>query len=172
MLSKFFRSSFIFACLLVLFGCDPMTLVKEKVPKPIQSLLSFGSPGKSRGAKTIIATLKLITPKNKELFSVDQEVAFQADYQADDVKKKEGPQFTWMLFKEPDGKGVKAATTKSFKKKLEPGNYRVEVTVAHGEQKLVKKSDFRVAFTAKGQVVMPDGAGLGGVEIMVTELKR
>ena len=46
----------------------------------------------------------------------------------------------------------------------------IEVTVAHGEQKLVKKSDFRVAFTAKGQVVMPDGAGLGGVEIMVTEL--
>ena len=169
MLLKFFRSFLVFACLLVLSGCDPVTLVKEKVPKPIQSLLSFGSPAKSKGAKPVIATLKLITPKNKELFSVDKEVAFQAEYQADDVKKKEGPQFTWMLFKEPDGKGVKAGTAKSFKKKLEPGNYRVEVTVAHGEQKLVKKSDFRVAFTAKGQVVMPDGAGLGGVEIMVME---
>ena len=169
MLLKFFRSFFIFACVLVMFGCDPVTLVKEKVPKPIQSLLSFGSSGKSRGAKPVIATLKLVSPKNNELFSVDKEVAFQAEYQADDVKKKEGPQFTWMLFKEPDGKGVKAATTTSFKKKLEPGNYRIEVTVAHGEQKLVKKSDFRVAFTAKGQVVMPDGAGLGGVEVMVME---
>ncbi len=169
MLLKFFRTSLILACVLVLFGCDPVTLVKEKVPKPIQSLLSFGSSGKSKGAKPIIATLKLVSPKSHQLFSVDQEVAFQAEYQADDVKRKEGPQFTWMLFKEPDGKGVKTAATKSFNKKLEPGNYRIEVTVAHGEQKLVKKSDFRVAFTGKGQVVMPDGAGLGGVEIMVME---
>ncbi len=169
MLSKSFRGFLILACSLALFGCDPVNLVKEKVPKPIQSLLNFGSSGKPKGAKTILATVKIITPKNNALFSVDKEVAFQAEYQGDDSKKKEGPQFSWTLFKEPDAKGVKAATTKSFKKKLEPGNYRIELTVSHGEQKLVKKSDFRVAFTAKGQVAMPNGAGLSGVEIVLKD---
>jgi len=155
---------------MVLAGCDPATLVKEKAPKPIQSLLTFGSPAKGKGSTATVATLQLITPKANQLFSVDREVAFQADLRTDEPKQKQAPQFTWMLFKEPDSKGLKAATAGSFKKKLEPGNYRVEVTAAYGEQKLVKKSNFRVAFTAPGKVTAPDGTGLPGVEIVVREL--
>ena len=168
--SKFVQVSLILAGVLILAGCDPETLIKDKVPKPIQSLLTFGSPAKGKGSKAMAATLNLIAPRTNQLFSVDQEVEFQADVRTDEPKKQENPQFTWMLFKEPDEKGLKAATAKSFKKKLEPGNYRVEVTAAYGEQKLVKKSNFRVAFTAPGQVTVPDGAGLAGVEIVLTEL--
>lgn len=168
--SKFVRAALIFAGLSALAACDPTTLIQDKVPKPIQSLLTFGSPAKGKGSKATVASLQLIAPKTNELFSVDREVAFQADFRTDEPKKQQAPQFTWMLFKEPDSKGLKAGTAKSFKKKLEPGNYRVEVTAAYGEQRLVKKSNFRVAFTAPGKVTAPDGAGLPGVEIALTEL--
>ncbi len=168
--SKFVQAALIFAGLLALAGCDPATLIQDKAPKPIQSLLTFGSPAKGKGSTAIVATLQLITPKANQLFSVGQEVAFKADLRSDEPKKKQVPQFTWMLFKEPDSKGLKAATAESFKKKLEPGNYRVEVTAVYGEQKLVKKSNFRVAFTAPGKVTATDGAGLPGVEIVITEL--
>jgi tetratricopeptide (TPR) repeat protein len=165
--SKFVQVSLILASLLVLVGCDPETLIKDKVPKPIQSLLTFGSPAKS---KAIVATLQLTAPSTNQLFAVGQEIAFQAEFRTGETKEQAAPQFTWMLFKEPDPKGLKAATAPSFKKKLEPGNYRVEVTATQGQQKLVKKSNFRVAYTAPGQVTVSDGAGLPGVKIVLTEL--
>ena len=168
--SRFVQAVLIFAGISFLAGCDPVTLIQDKAPKPIQSLLTFGSPAKGKGSKASVATLELTAPRANQLFPVDHEVAFQADLLTDDPRKQQAPQFTWMLFKEPDSKGLKEAPAKSFKKKLGPGAYRVEVTVADGDRKLVKKSNFRVAFTAQGKVTGPDGTGLPGVEIALTEL--
>ena len=168
--SRFVQAVLILAGLSVLAGCDPSTVIQDKVPKPIQSLLTFGSPVKGKGPKETVATLQLITPRDNQLFSVGQVVAFQGDLRTDEPKNKQTPKFTWTLFKEPGSKPLKAGTGKSFKKKLEPGNYRVELTAAYGQQKLVKKSKFRVAFTAPGKVTTPSGAGLSGVEVVVTEL--
>jgi len=169
MISRFLKPASILAGLLLLVGCDPEGMIKSKVPESIQQLLTF-APSARKGKGQAMAILELTAPKSNELFPVDKEVVFLADFRTDEPKTKENAQFTWMLFKENDPKGVKAGTGKSLKKRLEPGNYRVEVTAAYADQRLVKKTSFRVAFTAPGKVTLPEGTGLPGVEIALAKL--
>ncbi len=172
MIAKYFRYFCIFASVLVLAGCDPEEVIKKKVPLPLQELLTFGGTSSKAGGKQAPLVVHLISPKSNQVYAVDNPVVFDADLKMDDQKKPVTPPiFTWSLFKQPDGKEVKLGTGKSINKRIEPGNYRVELTATLGERTAGQRANFRVAFTAAGQIIVPGAPGSAGAEVTLTELE-
>ncbi len=172
MSSKYIRCLCILGSILLLAGCDPEELIKEKVPQPLQELLTFGgSPGKGKRGKQIPLSVHVISPKNNQVYPVDKPVVFDAEVKTESQKKPVSPEFSWMLVNLSGGKQVQLGKGKSLSKRIDPGNYRVEVTASLGEEKSVQKAGFRVAFIAGGQILLPGPVGLAGAEVTLTEVQ-
>lgn len=160
-------------CLMVLVGCNPQEVIEQKVPKPVQELLG-GTGGKRPGGKPGLpdkAIVDIESPKPGSLISAERSVVFSARVQVPGTRKGRvplKPELVWTLFSDTDKKGTLVGKGETARRKLAPGNYRVDLSITTGEGKSVKKTSFRVAHTMAGRVTAVDGKGMPGIEILVT----
>ncbi len=164
MIYKIVKSIAIFSMLVAIGACDPQALVKSKVPTPIQGLLTFGP---TPGAKTEIpleSAVKIKTPKPNEVFQMGSDVHFSAEMNAPDAESPL-PDLTWMLMKNKSKLGDPIGKGPSVKKRLEGGQYSVELVATLGEKRFVQKVNFKVGLLRPGVVKGPDQAGLPDVEV-------
>ncbi|AFM23211.1 tetratricopeptide repeat protein [Desulfomonile tiedjei] len=157
-----------FIVMACLTGCDPEALVKRKVPEPIQDLLTLGSAASLKTPLTPEA-IQIVSPKKDTVYPSHQPTTFQVNLKAPGDKPFEDPIITWTLF--PEGKGQQPlGNGLSLKKKLEPGKYRVEVTLAVKDQKVSQTINFRQAMMMRGKTVLANGKPVAGVELELKDL--
>ncbi len=160
-------------CLAILVGCDPQELIEQKVPQPVQELLG-GTGGKRPGGKPGLpakAVVDIVSPKNGVMVSVDQDVVFRAQVKVPGAKRGKEPlkpELVWKLFSAADKKGAVIGKSETVKKKLTPGDYKVDLSITTGEGASVKKASFKVAYTMDGRITGMDGKGMPEAEILVT----
>ncbi|MBI5572395.1 MAG: tetratricopeptide repeat protein [Desulfomonile tiedjei] len=166
MMWRYARTAGVIGSLLILLGCDPGALVKEKVPEPLKSALTFGSAGAGTGqAKPVVASIEIAVPKKDAAYSSGEPVAFKANVKTEGLDKAEQPGVTWTLFDGqgkplgPVGQGV------SVSKALSPGTYRVDASLQYGSETRQARVSFSVAPSVTGKVVSRAGTGIPGVDL-------
>jgi tetratricopeptide (TPR) repeat protein len=170
MMWRYARTASVIGSLIILVACDPGALVKEKVPEPLKSALTFGSAGAGTGqAKPLIANIAITLPKKDAAYSSGEPVTFKANVKVEGLDKSQQPDVTWTLFDGagkpvgPVGQGV------SVSKPLSPGTYRVDATLKYGSETRQAQVSFSVAPSAVGKVVSQAGAGIPGVDFKVMD---
>lgn len=168
MVNKAVRATVLLVILAGLTGCDPEALVKRKVPEPIQDVLTYGSAASLKTPLTPEA-IQIVSPKKDAVYPSHEPTTFQVDLKSPGDKPFEDPNVTWTLF--PEGKGQQPlGSGLSVRKKLEPGKYRVEITLAVKDQKVSKSIHFRQAMMMKGKTALADGKPVAGVELELKDL--
>ncbi|MFZ5864337.1 MAG: hypothetical protein ACOYXY_00500 [Thermodesulfobacteriota bacterium] len=156
-------------------GCDPEALVREKVPKPIQEVLTFTepAPGKKPGAPAAPAgTVKIVSPTAQGRYISIKPVKFQAEAELQDGKPVDAKAIVWRVFKEKEKQRRVIGTGAQLETKIDPGSYGVEAQMAlPAGGNVVAKGTFRVIRVVEGKVTL-GGAGLPGVELVLTSPDR
>ena len=172
MFSRSLRMVLIVAGLSVLIGCDPETVVKSKVPEPLQKALTFGPAGAAQKAKQAEATsVEIASPKNGEAYPAGKEIVFRGSAKLASEDKTPKPELVWTLFPEKTPAGVPLGKGNSVRKQLDPGRYRVELALVQEGRKVAKNVSFRVVISMSGKVTAVDGSGLPGTDIDLTDLE-
>jgi|GEM_PF-576092 len=161
--------------MLIMAGCDMEQLVRSKVPEPLKKVLSFGPQGSKRPKGEVRrlrpTDIDIVSPREKSVHPVDKPMEFRALVRFQPEPGEDIPQVSWTLFSEKDKKGASIGTGNSARRKLDPGDYRVELRVTMGKQRIVRNVNFRAAHGVKGVVSDADGSGLAGAEIALTDLE-
>ncbi len=170
--SRISRIICIAACVCLLAGCNPETMVKEKTPGWLKSVLTFsaaGGTGSGSSGGTRPAVLQLISPKNGETFPSGESIEFAAEAY-DETGKAPGPrEVTWRIFEGGQGPAQKLGDGLVVSRKFMPGDYRAEVTMVRpGAKNLKKQVSFSVAQSLSGRVVH-NNEGLEGIQILLLE---
>ncbi len=161
------RSSLSLSIILILASffmgaCDPEALVKSKVPKELQELLTF------EGAAGIPfeQSIKITSPKNNQAFDKDTEITFAAELAPPGRSK---PDLKWEL-KEKKAKAPKPlGSALTVKDKPDRGEYTATLTATRGEKKTQAKVNFRVGRFRPGTVNDTSGKGLPQTAIIMTD---
>ncbi len=158
--------------LLILISCDPETVIKSKVPESLQELLTFGPSRVSLKAKQPeLSTVEIAAPRNGGAYPVGSDMLFLGKAKLVGDAKQHGPDLVWKLFPEKAHAGVSLGKGISIRKRLDPGNYRVQVTMTAGGRTVAKTVKFRVVRSMSGKVIAVDGAGLPGTDLNLTNLE-
>jgi tetratricopeptide (TPR) repeat protein len=172
MFSRSLRMVLIVAGLSVLIGCDPETVVKSKVPEPLQKALTFGPSGAAQKAKQAeAASVEIASPKNGEAYPAGKEIVFRGSAKLAIEDKTQKPELSWTLFPEKTPAGVQLGRGNSVRKKLDPGRYRVELALVQEGRKVAKNVNFRVVMSMSGKITAADGSGLPETDIDLTDLE-
>lgn len=162
--SSILRNIFLAGLLVLVVGCDPESLVREKVPTWLQDVLGAPPPtasGTAKGAKQAAAEVKLLSPKDGEVYPVDQPVQFRAEAKLEGGASARPNDLLWRVQGEKIGQGQRA------RKKLKAGKYNVEVTLnLPGKKTITQKASFLVAAMLTGRVVF-NGKGLAGTHLVL-----
>jgi hypothetical protein len=158
---------------LTLAACDPVSLIRAKVPEPIQDFLQFtpqaktapGPAGVPEGPK-----MDIVQPVSNSVHPSGQDVLFQAAVSVPPGQSAQPLELDWTLFKDKEPRPIPVGKGHSVKKALEAGNYRVELSVNYQGQRMAKAVPFRVIYAVTGKVVTPDGKGLPGTEMSLSDL--
>jgi tetratricopeptide (TPR) repeat protein len=155
-------------------GCDPESLVRQKVPEPIQELLTFSDGARKtkgrRPGKAVQVELKVTSPAPNSAHPAGKPIAFRASVRVDgeDVKN---PDVAWSLFQgqgkplKPIGRGL------TLNLPFDAGSHRVDVAVSMPENvKATTSVSFRVFMSLSGKVIH-NGQGLSDVDLTLTESK-
>lgn len=155
-------------CLVVVLvfaaGCDPETMVREKVPGWLQSLL--GAPPRAARAtgpegQKAAAELKILSPKNNEVFPSGKPVIFTAEGRLDGGAPAGPNELVWKV------KGRKIGNGFRVSRKFPVGRHEAELTlVLPGKKTITRKVGFSVANLLTG-TVMFDGKGLSGTKVVL-----
>ena len=156
----------IVGALLGIAGCDPAALVKSKVPGPIKTILTFEGVGRVKPIKEVT----VVHPKPNSVYGSDETIAFQVDVDTGNAKLPVSPSVSWSARSLVDRKKKDVGSSAKCTKKLEAGQYEAQVTVEALGQKISKKVAFRVVLRMPGKIVSPDQKGIGGVEIVTTDI--
>lgn len=169
MVLRCFRIACAIGGFVLLVGCDPGALVKQKVPEPVKQILTFRDAAGSGGGSKVVAAIEIVSPKNNSVQSAAEPVVFNAKVKAEGGAPNVTPTVTWTL-SEDKGKSLgKIGTGPTVKKQLAAGEYRVEATLTYGSQKQIRRGLFRVSPSASGKVVSADKTGLPGVQIKLLD---
>lgn len=172
MFSRSLRMVLIVAGLSVLIGCDPETMVKSKVPEPLQKALTFGPAGAAQKAKQAeAASVEIASPKNGEAYPAGKEIVFRGSAKLASEDKTQQPELIWTLFPEKTPAGVPLGKGNSVRKQLDPGRYRVELALVQEGRKVAKNVNFRVVISMSGKITAADGSGLPETDIDLTDLE-
>jgi tetratricopeptide (TPR) repeat protein len=172
MFSRSLRMVLIVAGLSVLIGCDPETVVKNKVPEPLRKALTFGPAGAAPKAKQSEAvSAEIASPKNGEAYPAGKEIVFRGSAKLATEGKTQKPELVWTLFPEKTPAGVPLGNGNSVRKQLDPGRYRVELALVQEGRKVAKNVNFRVVITMSGKVTAADSSGLPGTDVDLTDLE-
>jgi tetratricopeptide (TPR) repeat protein len=172
MLSRYLIKVFLVLTLVCVTGCDPETLVREKVPAPLKNALTFvDTPASGKGSKKAgaAASLRIVSPKKNAALPVDAPILFRAEAKLPDGTKPGRSAVVWQVTKrglkpQEIGRGL------TVKHKLDPGDYALKVTFVTGQKKdLVHKSKFRIVFSVSGTVTS-SGQGVPGAQLVLTTL--
>jgi tetratricopeptide (TPR) repeat protein len=164
MIHKIVKSIAIFLVLVSVGACDPEALVKSKTPTPIQNLLTFGPSPKDKMEIPLETAVRIKSPKSNEIFQIGTDVHFLAELTSPDPELPQ-PELTWMLMKNKSKLGDAIGKGLSAKRKLDKGQYSVELVATRGEKRFVQKINFKVGLLRPGVVKGPDQAGLPGTAI-------
>jgi tetratricopeptide (TPR) repeat protein len=171
MFSRSLRMVLIAAGLSILIGCDPETVVKSKVPEPLQKALTFGPAGAApKGKQPEAASVEIAAPKNGESYPAGKEIVFRGSAKLASEDKTQKPELVWTLFPETTPAGVPLGKGSSVRKQLDPGRYRVELALVQEGRKVAKNVNFRIVISMSGKVTTADGSGLPETEIDLTDL--
>lgn len=163
-----YRTVCIASALAIVAGCDPGALVKSKVPEPIKNLLTIEGLGRPDPNKPV-ATIDVVQPKPNSVHGSQDQVTFQANVDTGKFKFPTPPVISWQLTSLKDKKQKALGNGANVSKKLEAGQYEAEITVEAIGRKASKKVAFRVTLQMPGKVVNPEGKGVPGVEMVVTD---
>jgi tetratricopeptide (TPR) repeat protein len=162
--------------LLIVNGCDPKELVKQKVPEPLKDAMSSGGGEKKKGKAGkedpfSRASITVVSPKRNSVHPVVKEVLFEAKVQMPDRKAASKTTVVWNLYRGAIKKGVQLGRGEAIRKKLGPGQYRVSATLLYKNKKKVKTSSFRVANTIEGRIATSDGAVVSGTKLVLSNIE-
>ncbi len=150
MFSRSLRMVLIVAGLSILIACDPETVIKSKVPQPLQKALTFGPQGTGPKSKQIqTATVEIVAPKSGAAYPAGKEIIFQGKVKMAAESKQEKPELVWTLFPEKNPTGVPLGKGNSVKKQLHTGNYRAELAMVQEGRKISKNVNFLLKFPYK-----------------------
>ena len=126
--------------LLILNGCDPKELVKQKVPEPLKQALSSGNDAKTKEKSGKVdplgrASFAVLSPKRNSVHPVALEVLFEAKVKMPDPKAASKTTVVWTLYRGAIKKGVQLGRGEAVRKKLGPGQYRVSATLLYKNKK-------------------------------------
>jgi tetratricopeptide (TPR) repeat protein len=164
MTRKIVKSIAIFLVLVSIGACDPEALVKSKTPTPLQNLLTFGPGSKAKAEIPLESAVRIKAPKPNEIFQIGSDVQFIAELNSPGPESPM-PELTWMLMKNKSKLGDAIGKGLSAKRKLEKGQYSIELVATTGEKRFVQKVNFKVGLLRPGVVKGPDQAGLPGTQI-------
>jgi len=160
--------------LLLLTGCDPEEIVHKKVPDPLKEVLTLGqAPGKGTGpGKMVLADpdVMIVAPKANAVFGIGKEVQFEANVKGFDPEAPSPIEITWTLIDEK-GRPLKIGNRLKERRKLDLGKYKIQLTAAQKEHKIVKSLSFRVALTMDGKVTLAGDGGLPETQVSLSELE-
>jgi tetratricopeptide (TPR) repeat protein len=152
-----------------LAGCDPEALIKQKVPEPVQSVLTFGNSSPKNKVPLTVSVLEVVSPKKDGVLPTNEDTLFKVNLKPPGDKPFENPDVNWTLFTEGTDQ-VQLGQGLSVKRKLAPGKYRVQVTLTVKDQKVSQTLSFRQALMLSGKVVTTEGSPLPGVELDLWDL--
>ena len=162
----------IIASLSILVGCDPETVIRNKVPEPLQQALTFGPPGAAQKGKAAdAATVEIVAPRNAGSYPVGKATVFEGRVKFAGEKPAQMPELVWTLFPEKNPAGVPLGKGTLIRKQLDPGRYRVTLAMTQEGNSVVKDVNFRVVYSMSGKVTAADGSGLAGTDINLTDLE-
>jgi len=153
-----------------LMGCDLESVVKTKVPGPIKDVLTLEGQSPAAHKLSLSSGLKIISPKPDQVFAADRVVLFQADFKKE-KEKSPVPEITWKLISEKQGRAKDIGQGLSVGTRLGHGSYSAELHATLGEQRVVKKVNFKVSPIINGKVMAKDGSGLGQTEVELVRPK-
>jgi len=159
--------------LLALAACDPASLIRSKVPKPIQEILQFSKPGKpAPGAPGVPQGPKasIIQPIPNGIYLFGKEVLFQGAASAPKVPGVPPPQLSWTLYVDKQPQPTALGKGPVVKKALPAGNYRVEAAADFQGQRATQTVTFRVIHALQGKVVTRDGRGIPQIDLVLSDL--
>jgi len=155
-------------------ACDPASLIREKVPEPIQEILQFTPRVQpSRGVAASVAQaakVEIAQPTADSTHLIGQEILFQALVtmpQGDPIPPN---QPDWTLFKDKETRPIPLGKGPQLKKPLEAGNYRIELSLDHQNQRLTKTLHFRVIYAIVGTVRTRGGRPIPDTEMVLSDL--
>ncbi len=161
--ARVLKNVFLVAVLVFATGCDPETMVRNKVPGWLQSLL--GAQPRKAGATTAKGptgpSLKILGPTNNEVFPVGKRVAFRAEGKLEGGQPAVPKDLVWKV------KGQKIGNGPSVSKQFPAGKYQADLTmVLPGQKTISQKVSFRVANLLTGTILF-DGKGLAGTKVVL-----
>ncbi|MGB6065895.1 MAG: hypothetical protein WBG50_13925 [Desulfomonilaceae bacterium] len=172
MFSRSLRMVLIAVGLPILISCDPETVIKNKVPEPLQKALTFGSPQAALKAKQPeLSTVEIVAPRKGRVYPAGRDIVFLGKAKLAGDAKQQKPNLVWKLLPEKAHTGVPLGKGNSIRKRLDPGNYRVQVTMTVGGRTVVKTVNFRVVRSMSGKVIAVEGTGLTETDLELTDLE-
>lgn len=162
-------------CAFLVTGCNPEELVKKKVPEPIQKMLTLPSLEKfgSRGQQREQIVLEIQKPNNNAILNPKKPVKFVAKVGLPKGMPVPNQNISWELFEDGKSRPKRLGTGIEASKRLDPGSYRIKLTMNLPEPLKVNKTasiQFKVAYTYDGSVVH-GGSGVQGVELTLIGLQ-
>lgn len=158
---------------LALAACDPASLIREKVPEPIQEVLQFTTPAKPAQSPTGVPEgpkVDIAQPAPSGVYPAGKEVLFQAAVTMPGGQNGPPPQLDWTLFKDKEPRPIPVGKGNALKKALDAGNYRVELAVDYQGQRVTQTVTFRVIHAIEGKVLTRDGRPIPETEMLVSDL--
>ena len=158
---------------LMLSACDPASLIRAKVPEPIQNLLQFTPPAKASQASGGVPEgpkVDIRQPAANSTHLSGKEVLFSATVSLPQGQVGQPLEIDWTLFKQKEPKPIPLGKGQAVKKALEAGDYRVELSINYQGQRVAKIVPFRVIHALSGKVTASDGQGLTDTEMLLSDL--
>lgn len=155
-------------------ACDPASLIREKVPEPIQDLLQFTprpkTPGKVVAGVPQVAKVEIAQPRGDSMHLSGKEILFQGLIAMPQGEQIPPGQPDWTLFKDQENRPIPLGKGLQLKKPLAAGNYRIELSLDYQHQRTTKKLNFRVIYAIVGTLRTRDGQPIPGAELVLSNL--
>ena len=172
---RYLMATGLMAILLIVNGCDPQDVIKQKVPEPLKEAMSDGKDAPrsgegGSGESQEKVSIEIVTPKRNSVYPAGEKISFEAKTTIPEAKDVKKATVVWMLYRDTAKKGVQIGRGDLIKKTLEAGKYRVSATLLIRDRKTVKTSTFRVANTVAGKITADDGVPLAGTKVVISEM--
>lgn len=167
------RLLFLITGLALIASCDPEALVKQKVPDPVKSVLTFSEAPQQQkpgSAVPIEVSLKVLSPQNEAFFPIERPIPFKANVRAKGAVPADN-ELIWSLIDEKTKQHSKIGQGKNVERKLPAGHYQAEVAYQiPGGNKVTALAKFRVGPAVQGAILYK-GAGLADADLLLTDLE-